>query len=136
MHVGNLEPSAAPTSSIQQRIYADRDHGCRSDHWFAQHPGRREHRQPNQQEQSYGYKSMLNEHIKRMSGNGKVIKKCTLPGEAAHGTFVAPVAIEIDDIGVLKKEVFGPVLHVIRYRGNELEAAMDAVNATGFGLTT
>jgi len=78
---------------------------------------------------------MLNDHIKSMSGRGTIIRQCALPAAAAKGTFVAPTAIEIDDIGVLKKEVFGPVLHVIRYKGNQLAAAMDAVNATGFGLT-
>jgi RHH-type proline utilization regulon transcriptional repressor/proline dehydrogenase/delta 1-pyrroline-5-carboxylate dehydrogenase len=79
--------------------------------------------------------AMLNEHIKSMSGRGTIIRQCSLPAAAAKGTFVAPTAIEIDDIGVLDREIFGPVLHVIRYKGNQLAAAMDAVNQTGFGLT-
>jgi RHH-type proline utilization regulon transcriptional repressor/proline dehydrogenase/delta 1-pyrroline-5-carboxylate dehydrogenase len=79
--------------------------------------------------------AMLNEYIAGMSGSGKILKQCDLPAATAKGTFVAPTAIEIDDIGILEKEVFGPVLHVIRYKGNQLAAVMDAVNQTGFGLT-
>ena len=79
--------------------------------------------------------AMLNEHIKNMSGKGKIIRQCALPAATAKGTFVAPTALEIDDVRALKKEVFGPVLHVVRYQGNQLAAAMDAVNDTGFGLT-
>ena len=79
--------------------------------------------------------AMLNEHIKSISGKGKIIRQCTLPEAATKGTFIAPTAVEIDDISALTNEVFGPVLHVIRYQGKQLAAAMDAVNATGFGLT-
>ena len=53
----------------------------------------------------------------------------------SKGTFVAPTAVEIDDVGVLEQEVFGPVLHVIRYQGSDLARATDAINGTGFGLT-
>jgi len=77
----------------------------------------------------------LNEHIKLMSGQGKVIHQCALPEVTSKGTFVAPVAIEIDDVSILKQEVFGPVLHVIRFKGKDLGSAMDAINDTGFGLT-
>jgi RHH-type proline utilization regulon transcriptional repressor/proline dehydrogenase/delta 1-pyrroline-5-carboxylate dehydrogenase len=77
----------------------------------------------------------LNEHIKLMSGQGRVIHQCALPAATSTGTFVAPTALEIDDVGVLKQEVFGPVLHVIQYKASDLGSAMDAINDTGFGLT-
>jgi RHH-type proline utilization regulon transcriptional repressor/proline dehydrogenase/delta 1-pyrroline-5-carboxylate dehydrogenase len=48
---------------------------------------------------------------------------------------VTPVAFEIDLADLPEREVFGPVLHVIRYRASELERALDAVAATGYGLT-
>jgi RHH-type proline utilization regulon transcriptional repressor/proline dehydrogenase/delta 1-pyrroline-5-carboxylate dehydrogenase len=48
---------------------------------------------------------------------------------------MAPVAVEIDDIGLLEREVFGPVLHVVRYRSTELDQALAAINRTGYGLT-
>jgi RHH-type proline utilization regulon transcriptional repressor/proline dehydrogenase/delta 1-pyrroline-5-carboxylate dehydrogenase len=52
-----------------------------------------------------------------------------------HGSYFAPRAYEIDSIARLEREVFGPILHVIRWNANELEQVCDAINATGFGLT-
>jgi len=58
-----------------------------------------------------------------------------LPAGLERGTFCAPLAVEIEELSVLKREVFGPILHVLRYRARDLEALVDAVNATGYGLT-
>ena len=79
--------------------------------------------------------AMLAEHIKAISKTGKLICQCDLPASTAKGTFVAPTAIEIEDVSQLDREHFGPVLHVVRYSGDKLVEMMDAVNATGFGLT-
>jgi RHH-type proline utilization regulon transcriptional repressor/proline dehydrogenase/delta 1-pyrroline-5-carboxylate dehydrogenase len=79
--------------------------------------------------------SMLTEHIKTMTGKGKLIQQCELPKTTAKGTFVAPTAIEIDSIDQLERETFGPVLHVLRYGGDKLADTVNAVNDTGFGLT-
>jgi RHH-type proline utilization regulon transcriptional repressor/proline dehydrogenase/delta 1-pyrroline-5-carboxylate dehydrogenase len=57
----------------------------------------------------------------------------TVPG--GHGTFVAPVAIEIALADLPQREVFGPVLHVIRWPADALDQTLDAVAATGYGLT-
>ncbi len=57
------------------------------------------------------------------------------PDAVAHGSFVAPALIELDHIGELTREVFGPVLHVVRYRRAQLGALVDQINATGYGLT-
>ena len=51
------------------------------------------------------------------------------------GSFVAPLAVQIDTIDVLEREVFGPMLHVLPYRSRDLETLVDAINATGYGLT-
>jgi RHH-type proline utilization regulon transcriptional repressor/proline dehydrogenase/delta 1-pyrroline-5-carboxylate dehydrogenase len=51
------------------------------------------------------------------------------------GTFVAPLAAEIDSLSVLDREWFGPVMHVVTYKSRDLEALVDAINATGYGLT-
>ncbi len=51
------------------------------------------------------------------------------------GTFVAPTLIELESFDELKKEVFGPVLHVVRYRRNQLEQLISQINASGYGLT-
>jgi RHH-type proline utilization regulon transcriptional repressor/proline dehydrogenase/delta 1-pyrroline-5-carboxylate dehydrogenase len=52
-----------------------------------------------------------------------------------QGTFVAPCAVEIDSLERLTREVFGPVLHVIRYEANALARVVEAINGTGYGLT-
>lgn len=80
-------------------------------------------------------KAMLTEYVKMTSKKGKLIRQCDLPEATEKGTFVAPTAIEIDNISQLEREVFGPVLHVVRYSSDKLEKIMDAVNNTGFGLT-
>jgi hypothetical protein len=51
------------------------------------------------------------------------------------GTFVPPTLIELDSFDELKKEVFGPVLHVVRYNRNELDKLVEQINASGYGLT-
>jgi RHH-type proline utilization regulon transcriptional repressor/proline dehydrogenase/delta 1-pyrroline-5-carboxylate dehydrogenase len=51
------------------------------------------------------------------------------------GTFVAPTVIEIDDVGVLEREVFGPVLHVLRFQRERLDGVLAAIRDTGYGLT-
>jgi RHH-type proline utilization regulon transcriptional repressor/proline dehydrogenase/delta 1-pyrroline-5-carboxylate dehydrogenase len=59
-----------------------------------------------------------------------------LPKDLPQGGFyIAPHAFEIGSIGALEREVFGPVLHVVRFSGAKLEALVDAINATGYGLT-
>ncbi|HEY4316420.1 MAG TPA: trifunctional transcriptional regulator/proline dehydrogenase/L-glutamate gamma-semialdehyde dehydrogenase [Herbaspirillum sp.] len=63
------------------------------------------------------------------------IRQLALPSETAAGTFVAPTIIEIDGIEALRQEVFGPVLHVVRYRREALPQLIAALNATGYGLT-
>ncbi|TWI62870.1 L-proline dehydrogenase /delta-1-pyrroline-5-carboxylate dehydrogenase [Pseudoduganella lurida] len=57
-----------------------------------------------------------------------------LPAEAV-GTFVPPTVLEIRSLAELTKEVFGPVMHVIRYRRSQLPDVIDQINASGFGLT-
>ena len=51
------------------------------------------------------------------------------------GIYVSPSAYQIRSIEVLKDEVFGPILHVITYRSNELDKVIDEINSTGYGLT-
>jgi RHH-type proline utilization regulon transcriptional repressor/proline dehydrogenase/delta 1-pyrroline-5-carboxylate dehydrogenase len=63
------------------------------------------------------------------------VEQSALPATAAAGTFVAPTVIEIDSLAALKREVFGPVLHVLRYRRDALPQLIAAINATGYGLT-
>jgi RHH-type proline utilization regulon transcriptional repressor/proline dehydrogenase/delta 1-pyrroline-5-carboxylate dehydrogenase len=65
---------------------------------------------------------------------GKLIYGVPLP-DALQGTYFAPIAVEIPSLNILKGEVFGPFLHVIRYKASDLDKILDDVIATGFGLT-
>ena len=58
-----------------------------------------------------------------------------LTAECERGVFVAPTLIEITAVSELKAEVFGPVLHVLRFDRQRLGALLEAINATGYGLT-
>jgi RHH-type proline utilization regulon transcriptional repressor/proline dehydrogenase/delta 1-pyrroline-5-carboxylate dehydrogenase len=78
----------------------------------------------------------LDEHAVRMRGEATLIAQAHVdPDATAHGSFFAPSAWEIDSIGRLQKEVFGPALHVVRWKGDELDKVIDAINDTGYGLT-
>ncbi|MBP2551178.1 RHH-type proline utilization regulon transcriptional repressor/proline dehydrogenase/delta 1-pyrroline-5-carboxylate dehydrogenase [Neorhizobium galegae] len=74
-------------------------------------------------------------HVHHMASLGRSIHRADLPQSAAAGTFVAPTIIELSSLGELQREVFGPVLHVIRYRRADLDRLIDDINATGYGLT-
>ncbi|MCA1662169.1 MAG: bifunctional proline dehydrogenase/L-glutamate gamma-semialdehyde dehydrogenase PutA [Novosphingobium sp.] len=80
-------------------------------------------------------KQALETHIAKMKKAGRKVWQRTLPAQAKRGHFVAPTIIEIDSIADLQKENFGPVLHVARFPADGLDAAIEAINATGFGLT-
>ncbi len=79
--------------------------------------------------------AMLMKHVERMNREGTPLYAGTLPPECAQGSFVAPHAFEIDRLDRLEREVFGPILHVIRFKGDRLDAVLDAIEATGYGLT-
>jgi RHH-type proline utilization regulon transcriptional repressor/proline dehydrogenase/delta 1-pyrroline-5-carboxylate dehydrogenase len=75
----------------------------------------------------------LDAHIAHLRARGKLV--AAAPPSSASGHFVAPVAFEIALEDLPQREVFGPVLHVIRWRADELDRVLDAVAATGYGLT-
>ena len=78
----------------------------------------------------------LNSHVEYLKTNGTLHYACELPnmGHIDHNFFV-PRLYEISDLSVLQKEVFGPVVHVIRYKAEDVDKVIDQVNGTGFGLT-
>ncbi len=84
---------------------------------------------------SPGARDRILRHVEAMRGRGRAVHQCALSPEAVHGTFVPPTIIEIESLSELEGEVFGPVLHVVRVPRDRLEAAVEAVNATGYGLT-
>ena len=70
-----------------------------------------------------------------MRSKGNTVHQISLPAECRHGTFVAPTLIEIRDIAEVQREVFGPVLHVLRYRREALDGLLESICATGYALT-
>jgi RHH-type proline utilization regulon transcriptional repressor/proline dehydrogenase/delta 1-pyrroline-5-carboxylate dehydrogenase len=76
----------------------------------------------------------LQTHVERMEREGRLVGRVPLD-PSLGGSFLAPCAFEIDSLDQLEDEVFGPVLHVIRYRSRDLDKVIDAVNGTGYGLT-
>ncbi|MEM9469036.1 MAG: bifunctional proline dehydrogenase/L-glutamate gamma-semialdehyde dehydrogenase PutA [Pseudomonadota bacterium] len=78
----------------------------------------------------------LQKHKSRLEGFGKEIFELPLDNELAKkGSYFAPIAYEIPDLSFLEEEVFGPVLHVVRYKANEVDSLIDQINALGYGLT-
>jgi len=78
---------------------------------------------------------ILEEHAARMDAEARLIAAAPLSDATAHGTFFAPRAYELRHLGQLHREIFGPVLHVIRWKADQLDAVIDQINATGYGLT-
>jgi len=79
--------------------------------------------------------AVLEAHVARMDQEGRVVARCHLPAEAAHGSFFAPAVVRLDSIRQLEGEVFGPVLHVVRYAARDLDRIIGEINATGYALT-
>ena len=77
----------------------------------------------------------LEGHKARMKREARMIVDLRLPEACRSGTYVTPAVYEIDGISRLEREVFGPILHVVRYRQGRLDDVIDAINATGYGLT-
>ncbi|MFN6935665.1 MAG: bifunctional proline dehydrogenase/L-glutamate gamma-semialdehyde dehydrogenase PutA, partial [Tsuneonella sp.] len=80
-------------------------------------------------------RSQLERHVARRTTEGLPVWRRELPASVASGCFVAPTIIEIGSIADLKRENFGPVLHVARFRGGDLERVVHDINGVGFGLT-
>lgn len=77
----------------------------------------------------------LEAHQEFMKSRGKLHYQCELPAECEGGYFFPPTLYEIDNIDVLQGEVFGPIVHVVRYKAKDFHRVFDAINSTGFGLT-
>jgi RHH-type proline utilization regulon transcriptional repressor/proline dehydrogenase/delta 1-pyrroline-5-carboxylate dehydrogenase len=74
-------------------------------------------------------------HAARMTSQGRLVREVRLPSGTEHGTFFAPRVFEIERLGLLTGEVFGPILHIIRWSSDRLDQVLDAIDDTGFGLT-
>ncbi|RQO61089.1 trifunctional transcriptional regulator/proline dehydrogenase/L-glutamate gamma-semialdehyde dehydrogenase [Variovorax sp. KBW07] len=79
----------------------------------------------------------IERHIATMRERGRrVYRQGREHGDdTRHGTYVMPTLIELGSIAELQREVFGPVLHLVRYRRRDLPALVGQINGTGYGLT-
>ena len=77
----------------------------------------------------------MKDHESYMEGKGKLLYQCELPENCGDGFFYPPTLYQIDSIDVLEKEVFGPVIHLVRFKGKEIGSVVDKINSTGYGLT-
>ena len=79
--------------------------------------------------------AVLQAYVDHMHRKGKFITAIPIGSHLENGTFFAPHVFEINHLSELKKEVFGPILHVIRYSAHKLDDVIAQINQTGYGLT-
>ena len=77
----------------------------------------------------------LERHVEAMRAKGHAVSAEPLSAACEHGFFLSPTLVEIGAIGDLQREVFGPVLHVLRYEREGLNTLIDAIDASGYALT-
>lgn len=85
-------------------------------------------------------KTGIERHIQAMRAKGRKVYQAARTNsldekEWQRGTFIKPTLIELDSFDELQKEVFGPVLHVVRFQRQHLNELVDQINASGYGLT-
>lgn len=85
-------------------------------------------------------KAGIEKHIDAMRAKGRTVYQASQEFAAdqqewPHGTFVKPTLIELESFDEMKKEIFGPVLHVVRYARQDLDKLIGQINAAGYGLT-
>ncbi len=79
--------------------------------------------------------ALLEDHAAKMASVAKPIATANTDDSVAHGTFFAPRAWELTSLSQLTRENFGPALHVIRWKADQLDSVVDTINASGYGLT-
>jgi RHH-type proline utilization regulon transcriptional repressor/proline dehydrogenase/delta 1-pyrroline-5-carboxylate dehydrogenase len=84
---------------------------------------------------SVGAQQGLMRHVAQMHNEGRILKACRLDDSHAHGSFVAPHLIELQSAAQLTREEFGPLLHVVRYRAQDIDGVLESIRASQYGLT-
>jgi RHH-type proline utilization regulon transcriptional repressor/proline dehydrogenase/delta 1-pyrroline-5-carboxylate dehydrogenase len=77
----------------------------------------------------------LDAHARSIVSGCRWQHRAKLPAGLARGHYFAPLAVEIEGLSRLEREVFGPILHVVRFEGGRIDEVVDEVNASGYGLT-
>jgi RHH-type transcriptional regulator, proline utilization regulon repressor / proline dehydrogenase / delta 1-pyrroline-5-carboxylate dehydrogenase len=79
--------------------------------------------------------AMLQQHAARITAGAAWHHRVAVPAEARTGRFFAPLVVELPSLQALEREIFGPIVHVVRYAAADLEKVLDTVNSMGYGLT-
>jgi len=77
----------------------------------------------------------LEAHAARVTAHAAWQHRAPPAADAAGGRFFAPLAVALPGLAALKREVFGPIVHVVSYRASDLEQVVDQLNGMGYGLT-
>ncbi|RQM47105.1 trifunctional transcriptional regulator/proline dehydrogenase/L-glutamate gamma-semialdehyde dehydrogenase [Paraburkholderia bannensis] len=78
---------------------------------------------------------VIRQHIDALHCKGRKVTQGDVPVDCERGTFIPPTIIELESIDELKREVFGPVLHVVRFKRDQLGDLLKHIESTGYGLT-
>jgi RHH-type proline utilization regulon transcriptional repressor/proline dehydrogenase/delta 1-pyrroline-5-carboxylate dehydrogenase len=79
--------------------------------------------------------AMLSSYADSVLAGARWSHRASLPAQLERGRFFMPLAVEVASLRSVHREVFGPMLHIVRYRAEELHACIDTINALGYGLT-
>jgi RHH-type proline utilization regulon transcriptional repressor/proline dehydrogenase/delta 1-pyrroline-5-carboxylate dehydrogenase len=79
--------------------------------------------------------TILARHVERLRSSAKLIGEAPLPAKLPEGHFIAPIAVEVPFDALPRIEIFGPILHVATYKRSDLDAVLQWLRATGYGLT-
>lgn len=79
-----------------------------------------------------GAHTEITDYIEAARAEGRLLKQLQAPSD---GTFASPSVLQVNGVEDLHKEVFGPVMHIATYKSTELDDVINAVNASGYGLT-
>jgi RHH-type proline utilization regulon transcriptional repressor/proline dehydrogenase/delta 1-pyrroline-5-carboxylate dehydrogenase len=75
------------------------------------------------------------EDLEQNPGRARLVYKCEISEELREENYIAPQVWQLSSVRDLKAEIFGPVLHLVRYKGEYLDQVLDDVNSLGYGLT-
>ncbi len=80
-------------------------------------------------------KQAIEKYLSQMRTQGHKLYQTQLEPDTLFGWFVPPTLIQVPSVENVTKEIFGPVLHIVRYRREDLDEIVNAINRLGFGLT-
>jgi RHH-type transcriptional regulator, proline utilization regulon repressor / proline dehydrogenase / delta 1-pyrroline-5-carboxylate dehydrogenase len=78
--------------------------------------------------------AMLTAYQQKISATAKLVAQAKLP-ENLSGNYISPQAYELNAAADLTDEIFGPILHIVRWQANDLDSVIDHINNSGYGLT-